>query len=356
MKPVWGLINHHDRERFEVHLFSDAPESEVRHSYDKQPGDHFHDTSGLTNAELARLALGQQIDLLIDLNGYSRPQRLPLFALRPAPVQAAWFNLFATSGLDAFDYLIGDPQVIPPGEECYYGERIVRVPGCYLTFEVTYPVPEVAPAPCLERGRLTFGCLAPQYKITPQVAEAWSRILRGSPGSRLVLKNGTLGSAGNRCFLQDLFACLGIGPERLDLDGPAEHFEFLRRYAEIDIALDTFPYNGGTTTMEALWQGVPVLTFRGDRWASRISASLLHAAGLAEFVAPDLDAFVGRAVELANDRGAPARLGELRRTLRGRLRQAPVCDVRAFARDMERLYETMWQTRCGGQLESGPGS
>ncbi len=275
MKPVWGVVNHHDRDRFEVHLFSDAPESCVEHGYRKTPADRFHDVSGLSNANVARLIEEQQIDVLVDLNGYSRPARLPLFALRPAPVLLAWFNGFATSGMDCFDALIGDEYVIPAAEEAFYSERIVRVPGCYLTFEVTYPVPDVAPPPCLTCGHLTFGCLAPQYKITEQVIETWARIMHGSPGSRLLVKNIVLRSPENRIFLQEAFSRFGVASERLELEGPAEHYAFLEKYAAIDVALDTFPYNGGTTTMEALWQGVPVLTFTGDRWASRISASLL---------------------------------------------------------------------------------
>ena len=139
MKPVWGLINHHDRDRFEIHLFSDGPESAIGHGYRADPRDRFHDTSGLANAALARLIEELQIDILIDLNGYSRPSRLPLFTLRPAPVQVAWFNMFATSGLECFDYLVGDEHVIPPEEEGFYTEQVVRVPGSYLTFEVDLP-------------------------------------------------------------------------------------------------------------------------------------------------------------------------------------------------------------------------
>jgi predicted O-linked N-acetylglucosamine transferase (SPINDLY family) len=342
MKPVWGLVNHHDRERFEVHLFSDAPASAVQHGYVRDERDRFHEVSRLTNAELAPFIEEQAIDILVDLNGYSRLSRLPLFSLRPAPVLVAWFNMYATSGMDCFDYLIGDQHVFAIGEETFYRERVVSLPGCYLTFEVTYPVPEVAPAPSLERGALTFGCLAPQYKITTEVVEAWSGILHGSPGSRLLLKNVALGSAANRRFVQDLFARFGVPGERLDLDGPAEHFEFLKKYGEIDIALDTFPYNGGTTTMEALWQGVPVLTFYGDRWASRISASLMRNAGLPEFVAADLDDYVNRAMELGRAADTPTKIGTLRGTMRERLCQAPVCDVAAFARDMEQEYLRMW--------------
>ncbi len=338
MKPVWGLINRHDRDRFEVHLFSDAPESAVGNPYRQDPRDKFHDVKRLSNSALAQFIEDLDIELLIDLNGYSRPSRLPVFLLRPAPVQIAWFNMFATSGLDGFDYLIGDEHVIPRGEEGYYTERVLRVPGSYLTFEVTYPVPEVGPPPCLKTGIPTFGCLAPQYKITTEVVEAWSRILKNSPGSRLILRNVLLGQPAARDFVHGLFARFGVDSERVELDGPAEHLTFLKRYDDIDIALDTFPYNGGTTTMEALWQGVPVLTFRGDRWAARISSSLLVEARLSEFVAADMEGYIARAICLARDPGTPIRLEGLRRTMRQRLRAQPVCDVREFTRNMEEVY------------------
>ena len=193
MKPVWGLLGQHDRSRFEIHVFSDGPAPDPQHGYHEDPRDRFHNVIGLTNEALARLIEEQAIDLLIDLNAYSRPVRLPLFALRPAPVQLAWFNMFATSGMACFDYLVGDTHVIPPDEEAFYTERVVRVPGSYLTFQVPYAVPDVVPAPCLKRGYLTLGCLAPQYKISTEVIEAWSRILNARPETRLVLKNTVLG-------------------------------------------------------------------------------------------------------------------------------------------------------------------
>jgi predicted O-linked N-acetylglucosamine transferase (SPINDLY family) len=299
--------------------------------------------NGLSNQNLARMIQDQAIDILVDLNAFSLPARLPLYALRPAPVQIAWFNLFATSGTACFDALVGDAHVVPPGEEVFYTEKILRVPGSYLTFQVLYPVPDVVPPPCLERGFLTFGCLAPQYKITTEVIEAFSRILRESPGTRLVLKNAELALPSGRDFVRGLFEQFAVPADRLDLDGPDEHFAFLARYNGIDVALDTFPYNGGTTTMEAIWQGVPVLTFAGDRWVSRTSASLLREAGLAEFVAPDLDGSVARAIALARDPDTPARLDALRRTMRDRLRAAPVCDMAGFTRNLEAIYLQMGQ-------------
>jgi predicted O-linked N-acetylglucosamine transferase (SPINDLY family) len=338
MKPVWGLINHHDRSRFHIHLFSDAPESQVHYGCHKERSDRFYDISGQSNRDVARLIRKERIDILIDLNGYSQVRRLPLFALRPAPIIVSWFNMYATSGMDCFDYLIADEAVLPREEEVFYSETILRVSRCYLSFEVTYPVPEVLPAPCLTRGYITFGCLAPQYKINSQVVQAWAKILHGSPGSRLLLRNAALGSPANRRFVRKLFRQLAVPRARVRLEGPAEHYEFLKTYGKVDIALDTFPYNGGTTTAEALWQGVPVLTFSGDRLASRISCSLLSNAYLPEFVAPNLAGYVRRALRLANAAETPARLDALRRAMRERLGRAPVCDLEAFAREMEEKY------------------
>lgn len=338
MKPVWGLINQHDRRQFEVHLFSDAPASEIQHGYRGHSQDRFHDTTGLSNEVLSQRIERAEIDLLVDLNGYSTMQRLPLFTLRPAPVVVGWFNMYATTGIPSYDYLIGDDVVIPPDEERFYCERIVRVPGSYLTFDVTYPVPTVADPPCLTNRAITFGCLASQYKITTDVIAAWSRILRQVPNSSLFLKNGALGSAGVRQFVHDLFERHHVSPKRVRLEGPSDHYQFLEAYGEIDIALDTFPYNGGTTTTEAIWQGVPVVTFYGDRWASRTSASILRAAALGELVGHGLEEYISLAIRLAN---SPDDLLVLRRNLRSRLRDSPVCDTQSFARNMERLYGQM---------------
>jgi len=212
--------------------------------------------TALSNEAVASQIEQAGIDLLVDLNGYSAMRRLSLAALRPAPVIAGWFNMYATTGMRCFDYLIGDDYVIPAAEEKFYCEKILRVPGSYLTFEVNYAVPAVAPPPCLKSGAITFGCLASQYKIPPEVVAAWCRILQQAPASRLMLKNAALGSAGTRKFVRGLFEEHGIPPGRLRLEGPSDHNEFLKMYDEVDVALDPFPYNGGTTTTEAIWQGV----------------------------------------------------------------------------------------------------
>jgi predicted O-linked N-acetylglucosamine transferase (SPINDLY family) len=338
MKPVWALINRHDRDKFLVNLFSDAPASAIQHGHHPQLKDRFFNTTSLSNEGLANLIRDAEIDIVIDLNGYSNMRRLPLYTLRPAPVVLGWFNMYATSGMNCFDYLIGDEQTIPSEEEQFYSEKILRVAGSYLTFSVEYPVPPVSDPPCLSKEGVTFGSLASQYKLTNEVIAAWSQILNFTPNSSLFLKNKHLASTATQEFVRGLFAKQGVATERLLLEGPSEHYEFLQAYERIDLALDPFPYNGGTTTTEAIWQGVPVLTFAGDRWASRTSASLLRAGGLQAFVASDVESYVALAAQWGNDSKIRERLVGLRRNMRTKLSSSSLCDTATFAREMEQLY------------------
>ena len=338
MKPVWGVINRHDRARFEVHLLSDGADPSAGSGYVDHAEDRIWRIGGLPNAELARRVREAELDVLVDLNGYSRQTRLELFAYRPARLQVAWFNMYATSGTADFDVLVGDAAVVSAEEESSYCERIVMVPGSYLAFEVLYRVPDVAPPPVLRNGWLTFGSFASAHKITDPVVAAWSRILLGAPTARLLLRNQLLDEPSNRLALLVRFARHGVAPDRLVMLGGAEHFDFLCGYDAVDIALDTFPYNGGTTTTEALWQGVPVLTFNGDRWASRTSRSLLLAAGLEEWVATDAADFVTRGVALAQSDDTPRMLADLRYGMRERLGASAACDCATLCRSLEALY------------------
>jgi predicted O-linked N-acetylglucosamine transferase (SPINDLY family) len=339
MKPVWALINQHDREAFEIHLFSDAAESAIAAGYRAHPSDRLHDIRGIANEAVAHQIADLGIDVLVDLNGYSDLRRLSLFALRPAPVIAGWFNMFATTGMRCYDYLIGDAEVIPAQEERFYTEKILRVPGSYLAFNVGYPVPDVADPPCVSGTPIAFGCLAPLYKITPEVIETWCRILKECPKATLLLKSKALADSGVAGYLAAQFEKRGIERGRVQMEGPADHFEFLKTYDRIDIALDTFPYNGGTTTTEAIWQGVPVVSFWGDRWVSRTSASILRAGSLGdEFVATSRDNYVQLALRLANGSDTVEYLTKLRRSMRSRLRRSAVCDTAAFTRAMEGFY------------------
>jgi len=340
MKPVWGLLAQHDRDRYQVHLFADRTKLTPAIKKHLRPGDRFHDLSGLSDVQAADSIAALEIDILVDLNGYSYPKRFPVFIRRPAPLVVGWFNMYATTGFSCFDYLIGDDCVIPRDEEAYYSEKIARVEGSYLTFSVAYDVPDVADPPCISNGFVTFGSLISQYKITHQVIDTWSRILQETPGSRLLIRNASLGKESNRVFLRSQFTRRGIDAQRINLQGPAAHYEFLETYNRIDIALDAFPYNGGTTTTEAIWQGVPVVSFWGDRWVSRTSATLLRSAGLQEMVANDATGYARLAIQLARD---PENLKNLRQTMRDKLLKSAACDTVAFARSMEKLYREIWQ-------------
>ncbi len=336
MKPVWGLVNAHDRGDFAVHLLSDATEEECAAAgYRPDPRDTFVSIRGLDNERAAERIAAAELDLLVDLNGYSAVGRLPVVAYRPARAVAAWFNHYATSGMTAYDCLIGDSVVVHPEEEMHYTERIARVSGTYLTFDVAYAVPPVEPAPARRNGHVTFGCFASQYKLTPQVVRAWAAILDGAPEAKLLVKNRSMQADCNRISLLQRFTEQGVDPTRITLEPGAPHYDYLAAYSKIDIALDPFPYNGGTTTSEALWQGVPVLCFDGDRWAARQGASLLRAAGLDEFVAHDEADYVARGIELG--RG----FADERMTMRNRLAASRMMDTTAFARELEDIYRRL---------------
>jgi predicted O-linked N-acetylglucosamine transferase (SPINDLY family) len=342
MKPVYGVINRHDRDRLEVHLVSLGGDPSALAGYREQGHDVIWQVGSCDDEKVARLLAAAGIDVLVDLNGYSAPKWLRLFLRRPAPVQLAWFNSFATSGLDCFDGIIGDGAVIPPAEESFYTERVLRVRGTYLAFEVFHAVPDVAPPPCNgNQGRLTFGALASAYKLNDLTLDIWTRVLQSAPTSRLLIGAATLADPSNRDHLAARLADRGIAGERIDLERGAAHVDFLRNYDRIDIALDTFPYNGGTTTTEALWQGVPVLTCVGDRWAARTSASLLRAAGLDGWIARDEDDLVAKASALARDPATPASLAARRAGMRARLAASAACDTAGLCRALEQIYRQL---------------
>lgn len=347
MKPVWGVINEHDRSKFKIHLICDIEKPSAAAGYKRHSEDMIHWIDGMTNEDAGKRIAASGIEVLVDLNGYSFPRRFGMFMRKPAPVQAGWFNMYAPSGVRQLDYIIGDKWVIPPEEEEYYTEKVLRVSGSYIAFRVLYAVPDVAPPPSLETGRITFGCLSVQRKITSEMIDTWAEILRKAPESGLLLKNPVYDEPSNCEAIWKRFARRGVTKERVTLEKSAAHFEFLKAYARIDIALDTFPYNGGTTTTEALWQGVPVLTFNGDRWVSRTSRSLLRTAGLEEWDVESKEVYVKRAVELARSPETPQKLAELRIKMREKLLASPVCDTGTVCRELEEIYQRVSRLRSG---------
>ena len=342
-KPVWGLINNHDRSKFNIFLFSDSPPNDGLPCYAPHPEDRVIDIRNLNNGQLAELIRANEVDILVDLNAYSYELRLGLYLRYAAPIVVAWWAMYASSGLPCIDYLVGDDEMIRPDEVEHYSETILKLPVSYLTFTVDYPVPPVVPPPCTTHDHFTYGSLVTQYKITSQVMDAWCKILSRVPRSRLILANRPLKSPHNREYVWEQFEKRKIQRDRVELHGPSDHATYLRHYDRIDIALDAFPYNGGTTTMEAIWQGVPVLTFDGDRWISRTSQTLLRRSHLGEFVGNDVADMIERGVHWGNSKKAHNELVRLRREMRGTLSASSACDTPGLAQGMEKIYFEIWQ-------------
>lgn len=341
MGPVWGLINNHNRDGVRLFLLADSRFEGTWPDYRPHPDDTVVEVHAMDDGRLTECVAELGIDILVDLSAYSHTPRLSLFAKRVAPVVVAWFNMYATSGLPGIDYIVGDAHVVRPEEEIWYSEKVLRLPQSYLSFQSWEGRPPVAPAPCTQGVPFTFGSLVSLYKITEPVLDAWCAILRRVPESRLLLANANLKSANNRVWLLEQFVRRGVEEARILIRDPAPHNTFLTYYDAIDLALDSFPYSGGTTTMEALWQGVPVLTQAGEGWAARTTGSILVDTHLGEFCCDDIAHYVERGVALALDGETPVRFSALRATMRERLSRCVALDGAAFARHMERLFRAM---------------
>lgn len=311
----------------------------------------WHSAVGLSDEYLAKRIRGDGIDILIDLSGHTACNRLPMFAWKPAPVQATWLGYLGTTGVAAIDYLIADALSLPPSDAANFSERICYLPESYLCFTPPAGTTGVAPLPALRNGHITFGSFNNLTKMNDAVVALWSRVLRSVPESRLLLKAKQLGEASVRQQVIERFSRHGVASERLTLNPQAPRSRYLEPYAEVDIALDPFPYPGITTTVESLWMGVPVLTLTGIHFQSRQGVSLLTNAGLPEWIAVDADDFVARAVRFAADRSA---LAALREGLRDRLLASPIFDVTRFGSHFEAALRSMWASWCLGRAGENP--
>ena len=226
---------------------------------------------GLSDEEAAKRIHEDGVHILIDLAGHTAGNRLPVFAYKPAPVQVTWLGYFATTGVKEIDYILGDPYVTPEREADHFVEKIWALPETYCCFSPPVGAPEVNPLPALSNGYVTFGCFNNLAKVNERVIELWGRVLQAVPGSKLMLKTKALADEAVRKRITEQFQAQGVAPDRLILEGPAPRVELLGAYGRVDIALDPFPYPGGTTSAEALWMGVPVLT--KDRKSTRLNSS-----------------------------------------------------------------------------------
>jgi predicted O-linked N-acetylglucosamine transferase (SPINDLY family) len=306
----------------------------------------WRETDGLGDAELAELIERDQIDILVDLAGHTAGNRLLTFARKPAPVQVSWLGYSSTTGMQAMDYLLADSLVAPQEEAAPFVEQALRLPGCFLAYEIPGDAPPVALAPCVERGFITYACCNALSKVGLHVVSVWSEILRRVPTARLVMKNATFDDPASRKFYARQFESCGVRRERVDLLGHSPHRELLAHYAQVDIALDPFPYNGATTTCEALAMGVPVVTLLGNRFISRVGSSILHNAGLPDLVTQSRNEYVEKAIALGQNSSL---LAEMRATMRARLAASTLCDTVGFTRRLESAYRDIWRRWCCAQ-------
>jgi predicted O-linked N-acetylglucosamine transferase (SPINDLY family) len=295
--------------------------------------------------EVAELIRADGIDILVDLAGHTAHNSLPIFGLKPAPVQVTWLGYPNTTGMTTMDWRITDRFADPPGEsDSLHTERLYRMPECFLCFQAPSPCPEVGPLPAAADGRVTFASFNNFAKTTPQVIALWARVLRRVPGARIVLKNKSMEAEDVRRAILAQFAQGGVDASRVEMTGPIRgQSAHLERYNQVDVALDSFPYNGTTTTFEALWMGVPVVTLEGRSHVSRVGVSQMHNLGMPELVARDADDYVEIAARLAGDL---PRLAALRASLRERLRASPLMDAPRFTRNLEAAFTQMWNQQA----------
>ncbi|HUY03854.1 MAG TPA: FkbM family methyltransferase [Rhodocyclaceae bacterium] len=345
------ILENHDRSRFAIHCYSTLIRSDAYTERFCLLADRWRDISLASTDEILKQIAEDEIDILVDLSGHTAGNRLAVFAAKPAPIQLTYLGHPATTGLTAIDYRIGDATTDPPGKsDAHYSERLWRLPGCFLAYRPPDDAPEVAPPPGLAKGYVTFGSFNNAVKVNGSVIAAWAEILAAVANSRLLLKSYAFATRPGRERVETAFAARGIAPDRLALVAwRPESKHHLELYGEVDIALDPFPYNGTTTTCEALWMGVPVVCLAGDRHSGRVGASLLAALGLPELLAEDIRSYVRVAVELAGD---GERLCALRRDLRQRMSASPLLDHAGFTRKLESAFHAMWTARLSGTDEN----
>lgn len=338
------LLTHHDRSRFEIACYYSNGRSDAVTQRIRAQSDLWVECVGQSDAALAERIHADDIDILVDLSGHTGNNRLPAFALKPAPVQMTWLGYSDTTGMKRMDFRITDCFVSPEGRfERWHTEKLLRLPNAFLCYAPPDDAPSVARAPSAEAGHVTFGCFNFLGKVSDEILLAWAEILRRSPSARLLLKNKSLGDQGTRSALQARVARCGIPSERLLLQAYEPDLKsHLEHYGRVDVALDSFPYAGGTTTCEALWMGVPVISLVGDSYVSRMGLSLLTNAGHPEWAAHSVDDYIDTALSVAESR---TELYRMREAQREKLSAQPLFRPAQFARDMEDAYESAWAAR-----------
>ena len=347
-----AVLAAHDREAFHPICYANEPQKDAMTAHLKDLAADWRETYSMNDDQVAALIRDDEIDILVDLAGHTGLNRMLTFARRPAPVQLSYLGYCCTTGLAAIDYRLTDWHTDPEGQEAFHAETLYRLDRNFLCYTAPDSAPEVAPPPSAESGAITFGSFNTLAKVTPDVVALWAKVLAAVPGSQFILKAKSLSDEATRLRYRALFESHGIAGERIEMFGRIkEKGDHLGAYGRVDIALDTFPYNGVTTSCEAMWMGVPVVTLEGQSHAGRLCASLLHALDLRHLAAGDESAFVEVAKGLAED---GATLAALRADLRPRMQKSDLRDGPGLARAIEAAYRDMWRTWCAGGAAASP--
>ena len=342
-----GLLRSHDEREVETFCYAAARQRDETTARLQHTASAWRDISSLNDSAMIEQVRADGIDILVDLAGHTAGNRLAVFATRAAPVQVTYLGYPSTTGLSGMDYRLTDERADPPGAESFYSELLMRLPECFLCYRPPSLSPSVAPAPLTRNGFVTFGSFNNLAKINERVVALWSDLLHAVPESRLLIKNPSLTDTATAARYRAMFEARNVAKDRIELLGlVADEQAHLDTYRRMDIALDTFPYNGTTTTCEALHMGVPVITLEGQKHAGRVGYSLLGNLGLEELIARTPDDYVARAASLA--RNTP-RICELRDLLRDQLQNSVICDADGFARRIEQAYRQMWIKWCASQ-------
>jgi predicted O-linked N-acetylglucosamine transferase (SPINDLY family) len=346
LRAVFGAL---DQSRYALYCYSSTPSLDALGVELRAKACVWRDIAALDDDAAAALICSDQIDILVDLAGHMTGNRLLIFARKPAPIQVAWLDYFDTTGLETMDYLITDPATTPAHSPQRFTEALLRLPASRFCFAPLAAAPPPAALPMRNKGYVSFGSFNRIDKMNERVIAAWAAILRRIPDSRLVLKNVALTVPDVAEHCRAGFAAHGVGAERLDLRAPSAHREMLAEYGDIDIALDTFPYNGGATSLDALWMGVPIVALAGERMIARQTAAMLACVDLQDFVARSADEYVELAVSKALE---PEPLSAIRSGLRACMRASPLCDASRFARELEDNLRLIWRRWCAERSTS----
>ena len=345
MAMLEPLLAHHDKTQVEVYAYAELFGEDDLTDHYRSHADHWIPTKGMSDEALAERIRSDGIDILVELAGHTAGNRLLAFARKPAPVSLSWLGYGYTTGLSAIDYFLTDAVMTPKGSEALFSEQPWRIATPVFTYRPAAGMGEVGDLPAAQRGYVTFGTLTRSIRINHHLIRVWADILKSVPNSRLVIDSLNFKRPAMQESLAARFAEQGINRERLEIGFHSPPWDVLRG---IDIGLDCFPHNSGTTLFETLAMGAPYITLAGRPSVGTLGSSILHGAGHPEWIAGSEGEYVAKAVELANNR---SELASIRASLRGQMQSGSLGDETGFARKVENAYRSMWKIWCGKNSE-----